>query len=313
MKKNQNTAKSIIVLILGIIAFGATFMIQGKMTREGNQSVVGIIAQVQVIISTLLVVMAQKKGYIAGLILNFISSGCAAMQVIRSGKTESVPGVIIPVCTIITITIIFVFSVRIRKMHDVLSENYEALMETNRVIQEKDKKLSYLAYFDVLTNMPNRQSFIDTLDEKIKNDAAGTVIYMDIDDFKRINDYYGHNTGDIMLCEYAERLNRFCGNVNYAGRIGGDEFGIILPGNFSEAAIYEYVEKLRALFAEPVTVNGNMFRITMSYGIASYPRDGRTSQDIFKCTDIAVFNAKATGKDRPYFYSQQQQYMRRPM
>ncbi len=313
MKKSQNTAKSIIVLILGIIAFGLTIMVQNKMTRSGNQSLIGVIAQIQVIISTLLVVIARKKGYIAGLILNFMTIGGAAMQVIRSGKISSIPGVITPVCTIITITIIFVFSVRIRKMHDVLSENYEALMETNRVIQEKDKKLSYLAYYDVLTNMPNRQSFIDTLDEKIKNDAAGTVICMDIDDFKRVNDYYGHNTGDIMLCEYAERLNRFCGNVNYAGRIGGDEFGIILPGNFSEAAIYEYVEKLRALFAEPVTVNGNMFRITMSYGIASYPRDGRTSQDMFKCTDIAVFNAKATGKDRPYFYSQQQQYMRRPM
>lgn len=310
--EKKNTAGQIVLLIVGIIAYIATYIIQTKLAREGNNSLNGIFAQIQVIISTFLVVVARKKGFIAGFMLNFLSMlSVLIFQVAIAGNTQAITGPIVTTCTIITITIIYVFSSRITKMHDELTESYEKLIETNRVIQEKDEKLTYLAYYDVLTNMPNRQLFIDKLDENIRNNTICTVVYTDIDDFKRINDSYGHNTGDIILCAYADRLRSFCGEANFVGRIGGDEFGIIIPGNLTEQAVCEYIEKIRAIIAEPVSANGSMFRTTMSYGIASYPQDGRTSEEIFKCTDIAVFNAKANGKDRPCFFSQQQQYIRR--
>ena len=196
-------------------------------------------------------------------------------------------------------------------MHEELTESYEQLIETNRVIQEKDEKLTYLAYYDVLTSMPNRQLFIDKLEANITNSNPCTIIYSDIDDFKKINDIYGHNVGDAILCAYAERLKTFCTDPNFVARIGGDEFGIILNGSLPEASIINYIEKIRNLISEPVNVNGALFRTTMSYGIASYPQDGRNSVEIFRCTDIAVFNAKANGKDRPCFFSQNSQYIRK--
>jgi diguanylate cyclase (GGDEF)-like protein len=196
-------------------------------------------------------------------------------------------------------------------MHEELTESYEQLMETNRVIKDKDEKLTYLAYYDVLTNLPNRQLFIDKLDEHIRDNKICTVIYTDVDDFKKINDVHGHNAGDIMLSNFADRLRTFCGDVNFVGRIGGDEFAIILEGNYDERAIIEYVNKIRSLIAEPVSAGGAILHATMSYGIASFPQDGRSSEDLFKCTDVAVFNAKANGKDRPCFYSQYSQYIRR--
>lgn len=220
------------------------------------------------------------------------------------------PGTLVALCTIIIITIIYVYLTRTKKMHKELTASYENLIETNRIIQEKDEKLTFLAYYDVLTGMPNRQLFIDKLEDNINKQTPCSVIYIDIDDFKKINDIYGHNVGDAMLMEYADRFKKFCGEVNFVGRIGGDEFGIILNGNLTESAIIEYIDKIRRLITEPVDVNGALFRVTMSYGIASYPQDGRTSVEIFRCTDIAVFNAKANGKDRPCFFSQQSQYMR---
>lgn len=310
-KNKGNMALQILLLIIGIIAFVAINFLQSNLTRQGLSQFNGVMAQIQVIISTFLVVTTRKKGFIAGVILNFLASLVVIMQILRTGNMQPLPGVFIPVCTIITIAIIFIFSNRIRKMHEELSESYDQLVETNRVIQEKDEKLTYLAYYDLLTNMPNRQLFLDKLDENIRNNSVCTVIYTDIDDFKKINDTYGHNTGDIMLCAYADRLRAFCGEKNFVGRIGGDEFGFILNGSLSEAELIDYVNKIRAIVAEPVSANGALFRVTLSYGIASYPQDGRTSDEIFKCTDIALFNAKANGKDRPCFFSQQSHYINR--
>ena len=228
---------------------------------------------------------------------------------LNAAKSQ-LPGILTPICTIVTIAIIYIYLSKTHKMNQELTESYENLMETNRIIKEKDEKLTYLAYYDILTGMPNRQLFIDKLEDNIRKQAPCAVIYTDIDDFKKINDIYGHNVGDAMLIAYAERLKRFCGEINFAGRIGGDEFGIILNGNLNESAVLEYIEKIRGIISEPVEVNGALFRITMSYGIAFYPQDGRSTVEIFRCTDVAVFNAKANGKDRPYFFSQQSQYIR---
>ncbi len=360
MQGKKNNGKQIFILIICVIAFVITFIIQGKNGRDGNTSLNGVIAQIQVIISTIMVVASMKKGFITGIISNACLSGFVLFQVIKkfidsnqakidsdeaksladaamssgsmeqySGligkanglmeKSESlhdaawaqIPGIVVPLCTIITIAIIYVFASRTRKMHEELTESYEQLIETNRVIQEKDEKLTYLAYYDVLTSMPNRQLFIDKLEANIANSNPCTIIYSDIDDFKKINDIYGHNVGDAILCAYAERLKTFCTDPNFVARIGGDEFGIILNGSLPEASIINYIEKIRNLISEPVNVNGALFRTTMSYGIASYPQDGRNSVEIFRCTDIAVFNAKANGKDRPCFFSQNSQYIRK--
>jgi len=387
MSIKKKSGNNIFAMIVCILAFVALFMIQGRLTKDNLMSYNGLVSQAMVVVSTILVISASKKGFITGLILNlfaavwvgimtvgkFMDSKAASKDLSAAkdelaaaenalkaandelvaaqaegiaekiaGLTEKVagltgkvtglgekvagltdkhdgllnaaksqlPGILTPICTIVTIAIIYVYLSRTQKMNKELTESYENLMETNRIIKEKDEKLTYLAYYDILTGMPNRQLFIDKLEDNISKQAPCAVIYTDIDDFKKINDIYGHNVGDAMLIAYAERLKRFCGEINFAGRIGGDEFGIILNGNLNESAVLEYIEKIRGIISEPVEVNGALFRITMSYGIAFYPQDGRSTVEIFRCTDVAVFNAKANGKDRPYFFSQQSQYIR---
>lgn len=306
MESKSNKTSQIVCLIIGIIAFIAISLIQTKATRDGNSSLNGVFAQILVIISTLLVIISRKKGFVAGVVLNLVSVLPVTLQFVKSGNLGMLPGIIIPFCTIITIGIIYLFSSRTRKMHAELTESYNKIVEANRVMKEKDEKLSYLAYYDVLTNMPNRQLFIDKLEENIGNNKVFSVIYTDVDDFKRINDIYSHNAGDAMLCAFAERLQEICGERDFVARIGGDEFAIILNGTYSDVEINDYINRVRSLISEPVAVDGSLLHLTMSYGVVSYPVDCHNSEDILKCIDIAMFNAKASGKDRPCFYNRLQ-------
>lgn len=319
-QKQENKTKENIVLVIGIILFVAIMFIQSQISRAGAQampggaggaspiqSLNGVIAQAQVLISATMVVVANKKGYIASIVLNLLNSLYTLITgVILAGNTHSLPGVVVPIICIVTLSIIHFYSLKISKTNAELVKTNRTLIETNRVIREKDEKLTYLAYYDVLTGLANRQLFIDHLDEIIEENknAPFTVIYFDIDNFKQINDSYGHNIGDIMLSTYADRLRLFCGQSNFVGKLGGDEFAVIVNGNNSEAAIVDYIERLRASVCEPVNANGTILQTSMSFGVASYPSDGISSEDILKSTDIAVYNAKANGKDRTCFYSQ---------
>ena len=310
MNSKSNKKSEIVYLIIGIVLFVGISLIQTNLTRQGTTQLNGVFAQIQVIISTLLVILSHKKGYIAGVIINILSIFPVIMQIVKTKNMASLPGMVIPVCTVITITIIYVFSSKTRRMNNELTESYNQIVEANRIMKDKDEKLTYLAYYDVLTNMPNRQLFISKLEENIKNDTVFTVIYADIDDFKKINDVHGHNSGDVMLCNFAERFRSICGDRDFVGRIGGDEFAVMLKGSYSDVQINDYINRLRSVISEPVAINGALFHLTRSYGVASFPMDARTSEDIFKCIDIAMFNAKAEGKDRPCFYNRLQQTAR---
>lgn len=338
VKETENKSKETVVLIVGIIVFVALMIVQarismmnaakaaeaaaaaarGEVVQSSAASGImngmnGVIAQVQILISAFMVVIAHKKGYFATVILNgFNAIYTLITGVILAHATSSIPGVVVPVIAIVTMTIIYVYYLKVSKANVELVKSNQHLIETNRVIREKDEKLTYLAYYDVLTGLANRQLFIDHMDEMIENDknTQFTVIFSDIDDFKKINDSYGHNTGDVMLSTYADRLRLFCGKSNFVGKLGGDEFAVIIQGNMNENSVINYIERLRTAVCEPVQANGVMLQASMSFGVASYPNDGISSEDILKSTDIAVFNAKANGKDRTCFYSQQQYIQR---
>ena len=325
--KNEKKLSGIVILIIGIVMFLGLMVLQsrilaitsqkaaqaiaeGKVPNTGIMgSMNGVISQFHVLISVFMVICCKKSGYIAATVLNLLNTFYTLIfAVIIAGSVSAIPGVVIPIIAIITITIIYIYSLKISKTNNELMETNRTLTETNRIMREKDEKLTYLAYYDLLTGLANRQLFIDHIDEMIAEDknTPFSVIFFDIDDFKKINDSYGHNTGDIMLTTYADRLKLFCGKSNFVGKLGGDEFAVIVKGNMSEASIVNYIERLRAAVCEPVQANGVVLQSTMSFGVAIYPNDGINSEDILKSTDIAVFNAKANGKDRTCFYSQQQ-------
>ena len=272
-----------------------------------NAAISGALAQIQVLFSAFITLVVHKKGYFLALALNTLNFILAFTKVIKLNAVQAIPGCIIPLSTIILVTIIYVFSNKVVQKNNEISKNYAQILETNKMIKEQDEKLSYLAYYDILTDLPNRQLFIDKLDETILNSSnmPFTVLLSDIDNFKQVNDAYGNNSGDILLNTYAEKLKSFSGDSIFLARVGGDEFGFIIQGSMTEANILNYVEKIQNIISEPVQINDTLIRSTISLGIASYPNNAVTSSDILKCLDNAIFFAKSNGKNRPCFYGQQ--------
>lgn len=290
--------------VKGQIHSSTTTMINDNAKRSATS---GVLAQILLLLSAAITLLAHKKGYIAAVIVNAITVGAVMGQVFGMHVYSAIPGAVVPISTIILISIIYVFSNKVIQKNKEISANYAKLLETNRMIREQDEKLSYLAYYDLLTDLPNRQLFIDKLDETILNSSnvPFTVLLANIDNFKQINNVYGNNSGDMVLNTYAEKLKSFCGDSIFLARVGGDEFGFIIQGSMTEANVLNYVEKIQNIIGEPVQVNDDFINSTISIGIASYPNNAVNSSDMLKCLDNAKFFAKANGKNRPCFYGHQ--------
>jgi diguanylate cyclase (GGDEF)-like protein len=266
----------------------------------------GSLAQIKILLSAFIVLAINKKGYIAAALLNFGTTITTTMAVVKNNDVSAVPGMIVPISTLILCTIIFIFSNRISQKSDELARSYNKLMETNRIIKDKDEKLSYLAYYDVLTSLPNRHLFIEKMDEAIVNnsDMAFTAILCDIDNFKMINSQFGSSAGDVLLATYAEKFKSLCDDSTFLGRIGGNEYGFLIQGNNSEANILNFIEKVQNILSEPVQIGNDVISSTASFGIASYPNNAVSSSEILTCISNAVSYAKSNGKNRPCFYEQ---------
>lgn len=305
MKKSKEN----FLIIGGIVVFLITVFAQMQVSRRGgNTAINGVIMQVQVLVSVLLTVLAAKKGLITSLVLNIVNCLYTVIFVILIMKNfASVPAVVAPLITIITCCIIHMYSARVAKANEEVKKAYDELVETNKIIREKDEKLIYLAYYDVLTGLANRQLFVEQIDEMINNDANNpfTVVIADIDDFKRVIDMYGHNTGDVLINTYAERLRGYCGKNDFVAKFGEEEFAIIIKGSAEDTEVSEYIENLRIALCAPVTVNDTPIQLTMSFGVSEYPASGTNSGEILRTTDIAVTNAKMSGRGRIFFLNQQ--------
>ena len=321
MKTKKGSAKEVIAFIIGVLLFLLAVMLQGRISavvaeiqRNGGSpgplsSANGIIVQLQVLISVVMVVIGKKKGVVTAVVINLLNAAYTLVVVTMLTKNfGALPGVVSPIITAITCYIIYSYSAKVTKANDELKKANEDLIENNRIIREKDQKLIYLAYYDVLTGLANRQLFIEQIDESIEKDNKEpfTVISANIDDFKLINESYGHNAGDIILSTYADRLKQFCGESAFVGKLDGDEFAILLKGESTDAFVLAYIEKLCSAVCAPVIINGNPFNASLSFGVAYYPNDGRNSAEILKSTDFAVNNAKAGGRGRTCFCSHRQ-------
>ena len=263
----------------------------------------GIIAQFLSLVTVLLVITSKKAGFIASVVLNGANSIYTLIYgVIIRGNTGALPGVVIPIVCILTNTILFFYINKTVKMHEELNESYEQAIENNRIIQEKDEVLSYLAYYDRLTQMPNRHLFMDNLEGRVTNSEEHTVIYANIDNFRNINDPVGHSVGDELLVKFAQRIEGLCGEEIFSAKIGGDEFGFILPAEYKQNDIIDFIGKLQGVFGEAIELKGTRFSLTASFGAASFPADAGSSEDLFRCAETAMFAAKTNGKNQLCFY-----------
>ncbi len=166
-----------------------------------------------------------------------------------------------------------------------------------------EDEIERLAFYDKLTGLPNRVMFENEISRHINQNCYSSfmVAYIDIDNFKAINDSIGHQAGDIFLSYFAEGLKLEINKPNLVARLGGDEFAILFVGK-SREGINKLLKAVRTRISRTWSIDNYQFYISMSVGVVAYPQDGRDSTMLLKNADIAMYEAKKEGKNRVLFY-----------
>ncbi|WP_455539466.1 putative bifunctional diguanylate cyclase/phosphodiesterase [Terrisporobacter sp.] len=181
----------------------------------------------------------------------------------------------------------------------------ETLSKTLQEVKSKNSELYSLANIDPLTSLPNRRNFVQYLDNLIlKKNFSNifAVLFLDLDRFKSINDWYGHDMGDKLLVATGQRLTNNLGSNDFVARQGGDEFVVIL-NNLKDK--YEALEKSKILintFRKPFIIDGIKVNSSISIGISIYPLDAISRSDLMKFSDIALYSSKKFGKNTSCLY-----------
>lgn len=172
--------------------------------------------------------------------------------------------------------------------------------------RQAEQRIEELALFDQLTELPNRFRFLQELHDALAGaESSGTphaVVYVDLDDFKTINDTLGHRVGDVILTETARRLQRVVGPDDLVARMGGDEFSVLLCGAGPVEA-GRFAERLIEAIDDPFVLDDYELSITPSVGIALYPSDGVDVEELTRCADAAMYQAKRDGRDTFRFFT----------
>lgn len=159
------------------------------------------------------------------------------------------------------------------------------------------------ATHDVLTRLPNRTLFNELVNKQIavceKSGTQFAVMYIDLDGFKKVNDSYGHATGDMLLCEVAGRLKGEVRDADMSARFGGDEFAVILVGTTTNKALKVATKLIDALSA-PYKLENAVVRISASIGLAGFPECGTEAFELLRAADVAMYSAKAMGKSQVF-------------
>ena len=191
--------------------------------------------------------------------------------------------------------------------HREISEIVEALESTVAALGERNERLSRLANHDVLTGLYNRRRFVEELRKEVRKVASGkneaALLFIDLDQFKYVNDTCGHPAGDRVIRKVADQLQRCVGDSGTIGRFGGDEFTVLAPG-FSKAAVRTLAESiLEDLRRVGHVEDDNVFHIHCSIGIAMFDSDKFDHDELISQADIACRDAKRAGRNRFAFHS----------
>ena len=184
--------------------------------------------------------------------------------------------------------------------------NYVALFSDISKIKKSNEKIEFLAHHDPLTNLPNRLLLKARLNKSIetakKENKKLALIFIDIDNFKLINDTYGHSIGDNIINLVANRLQNSVRKNDTISRIGGDEFILVIEDINELNHIEKVAKSIMDNFSKPIKMHEYLFEVTLSMGISIYPHDGYNDEDLIKHADTAIYSAKSLGKNQFQFY-----------
>lgn len=185
--------------------------------------------------------------------------------------------------------------------------NFVAVFTDITTIKQSQEKLKYLAHHDTLTNLPNRVLLKDRISHAIenakRNETMLAVCFIDLDNFKKVNDSYGHTYGDDILKQTAIRIKSDLREADTLSRIGGDEFILLLENLKDTPEIEAILDKIQIGFEKEFVSNEKNFTLSSSIGISLFPQHGDNAEDLIKNADIAMYKAKDAGKNTYRFFN----------
>ncbi len=197
----------------------------------------------------------------------------------------------------------------IRRRLALMTQTNQELKDLADALAEQKNDYKKLAHYDPLTGLPNRTRFFDYCTRAVERaDREGrplALLFMDLDNFKQINDSLGHAAGDDVLRQIGERLQYPLKGVRMLARFGGDEFIVLFEHFSGRRMLEETVRELAQRLNQPVVIQEREIHITFSMGVALYPEDGTQVSELLKYADAAMYSAKETGPDRLRFYSRE--------
>jgi diguanylate cyclase (GGDEF)-like protein len=202
---------------------------------------------------------------------------------------------------------------------DEIGQLADSFQEMSRSLANSHEEITHIAHHDALTGLPNRRMFMSLLERGIttarEKKATLGVLFLDLDDFKRVNDSFGHAAGDALLRQAAERLRsvirptdelsraQFAEEIRTLARVGGDEFVVLLPGLDEAMQAGRVAERLIQIMMQPFDLPQGEFRVSASIGITTCPEDSDTPEALIRNADIAMYRAKELGKNAFCFYT----------
>jgi diguanylate cyclase (GGDEF)-like protein/PAS domain S-box-containing protein len=173
--------------------------------------------------------------------------------------------------------------------------------------KEAEQLIWYQANFDSLTGLPNRRMFQNKLDEEIRKSKrtgrAIALMFIDLDNFKHVNDSLGHDMGDLLLQQVADRLRECVRETDTIARLGGDEFTIILTNVDEASHIAAITQKLLANISRPIKLGTQQINASASIGITLYPWDASNAEGLLKNADQAMYHSKKDGRNCFHFFA----------
>ena len=187
-------------------------------------------------------------------------------------------------------------------------KNYVAVFHDISEMKTKEKQIEYMAYHDPLTGLPNRTLLKDRLEHALTRARRDTkmlqLIFIDLDNFKDVNDTAGHAQGDELLKEAAERLDGVTRVSDTVARLGGDEFIIMVTDVDDMMEIIGLVKRIQEAFTTPFDIDGKSFHITCSIGISVFPGDGDDADTLVRHADLAMYHSKDKGRNKYYLFEE---------
>ncbi len=242
----------------------------------------------QLLVSVQIVLSGQRNGFYYAVVLNVLNIIGICISFFVHGEILALPGIPIAVVSII--------------LASVLKNQFS-------FIEKKSAEIDRLSKKDLVTGLPNRGAMLNKIKELTDSKIVFTAAVFDIDNFKLLNDSYGHSVGDTFIIENSRKIKEFIGksSKNLLGRLGGDEFMLILQDCENPLEAELYLRDICEIIKHPFFFKKHEIRMTASVGVIQYPKDSESSSLLFQRLDMALYRAKSLGKDRIIFFDEEMQ------